>query len=357
MSDTETEVSVDEFTNDNNSITVLSIGDTHITGNCLQECLDLFEQIYKVVEKLKPSVIVHMGDLLNDFGHNKTAPVVEAIDFLKRLSQYTKTYMITGNHEKINNSDFMSKYHPYRGIGNDQLIIVDNVTVAYEKGFKFVFVPYVPPDRYFEALDTKKDEIGNFNTVTGFYSHEEFHGVPMNSIQSIHGAKWLRDYPINISGHIHKRCKPQENIIYVGSSRQTTFAETEDKFISLFTFKKGVKMPDEECIDLQLPKKMTCIVNARDILSWQPPENAIIKLCIEGTSAELKSVAKLDYIKQLKSKNIKIVHNTIGEINTGINAKINKSEIKLPYEQRLVNDIKNKPNQLAWFHKIFSVSK
>jgi hypothetical protein len=243
------------------------------------------------------------------------------------------------------------------GISDDKLKVIDKTTVVTEKGFKLVFVPYVPPERYFEAINTKKDEIGDFNTIDGFISHEEFYGCSMNSVQSIHGTKWPKEYPINISGHIHMRSKPQENIVYVGSSRQTTFAEVEDKYISLFTFRKGQKYPDEKLISLNLPKKMTCRVSAKDVLNWTPPKNAIIKLIVEGTSNEIKAITKLDYIKQLAKKGIKIVYDTYDEIAKGTNDKINKQEIKLPYQQRLVNSIKEKPQLLEWYNYIFNKPK
>jgi len=63
---------------------------------------------------------------------------------------------------------------------------------------------------------------------------------------------------------------------------------------------------------------------------------------------------KLEYIKTLTKKGVKIVYNTIDEINIGTNKKINFQDIKLSYSERLKGLISNSKIETYWFNKIFS---
>ncbi|HLX52983.1 MAG TPA: metallophosphoesterase [Aquella sp.] len=342
------------------SLRVLCIADIHIANNCIKECLNLFDLIYEQVGRTNPDIIVTLGDLLHTFGTIHTVPLTHAIEFLKTLSIKRKVYTLIGNHERLNNTDFLTGYHPFVGISDEELHIIDKVNIVNTNGFKFIFCPYVYPGRFMEALDTKKDKIGDLKSVDAVFAHQEIYSTKMGAVVSTIGDKWDVNNPYLILGHIHDRTQPQNNVNYIGTPRQTTFAEEPNKSISLFTFTKSPGHPggkleiSEERIFLNVPKKMNIRISARDTLAWIPPENAVIKLIVEGTNAEIKSVVKLDYIKQLTKKGIKIVYNTLDEIKVGTTDKLKKDEVRLPFQQRFYNTVKDNPRQLAWYNYIFN---
>ena len=59
-------------------------------------------------------------------------------------------------------------------------------------------------------------------------------GVKMGPQVSTSPDKWLIDWPLAGSGHIHDYHWYQSNYVYIGSTSQQTFAESRDKAIGLF---------------------------------------------------------------------------------------------------------------------------
>ena len=341
------------------SFKVLCIGDPHFRRDNVTESEEMCAKIYQTVDTESPDLIVVMGDVLDSHEHIYTVPLKQATDFLYRLSEIKTTYVLIGNHDRLNNSDFLSEYHPFVGIRHPKLIISSKVIVANIQNFKFVFVPYVPPGRFMEALNTQQENIGDLSTVDCIFAHQEIRGTKMSpTTTSTAGDHWPLNNPYIISGHIHCYSRPQSNVVYCGTPRQVTFGEEEDKSISLFSFDKNTRrFPEERRIDLKLKRRINCRVNCKNVVTWVPPEGCLIKLIIEGTSSEIKAIVKLDYIKRLTKSGIKIVYNTIDEIKQDINKNIGKEEIisrKLPYAERLKTSLQGKPKQLHWFNFIFN---
>ena len=97
-------------------------------------------------------IIVIMGDILDTHEKIHTLPFCRAVNFILELSRLKKTFVLIGNHDRMSNNDFLSDEHPFIGIddNNDNLSIVDKVLVYND----YLFVPYVPPGRFKEALNT-----------------------------------------------------------------------------------------------------------------------------------------------------------------------------------------------------------
>jgi DNA repair exonuclease SbcCD nuclease subunit len=343
---------------------VLCIGDPHFKTGNVKECEAMCNQIYKVIEQHNPDLIVVMGDVLDRHETIHVVPLTNSIKFLKRLSEYKKTYVLIGNHDRPNNNDYLSDFHPFVGIQSDNLILVDKVHVAEINGYKFLFVPYVYPGRFEEAVNTKKSEFGDIKHMNCIFAHQEFYSTKMGSIVSTKGDKWPKDNPFVISGHIHDYTRPQNNVVYVGTPLQHAFGDRDDKTISLFEFKPKllssndsnnlINYPEEIRIDLGLIKRVIHKISCKDIITWVPPENYLIKLIIEGTSSEIKAMQKLDYIKQLNKRGIKIAYVTIDEIKAGATKQIKQEEMRLSYIQRLQQHVKSDPGMNYWFDYLFN---
>jgi hypothetical protein len=222
---------------------------------------------------------------------------------------------------------------------------------------KFVFVPYVPNGRFIEALDTKKEYIGNYSDVTSVFAHQEFYGAKYNGLVSHNGDKIEGIFPTVISGHIHEY-NTFKNVTYVGSSRQIYKKDDPNKTISIFSFKYK-NCIEETRIDLNLRRKIIMESNVINVMNLVFPDNAVIYLMISGNSSEIKALKKNQIFRNLeKNKNLKISYNIIDPdpIDTVYNGKlIDIKNENVSYITRLKNKLGSNPEQLKLFDKIFNL--
>ena len=334
---------------------VLTIGDHHFKTTNVKESLEFCEKIYDLLDKENIDIVVNMGDTLDRHENIHVIPLTNSIKFTKNIIKKKPLYKIIGNHDRPNNNDFLSDNHPFYAMHDTpNLTIVDKVLVEEIKGMKFAFVPYVHPGRLFEALDTNKEtKVDSIKDIKVFFGHQEIYGTNMGVVVSTIGDKWPLNYPHFISGHIHDYVRPQDNVTYVGTPMQHAFGDRDDKTVSIWNIYPD-KAPLERRIDLGLTKRKIVTLKSNEVINWVPPTGYLTKLVIEGSNSEIKAIMKLEYIKTLTKKGVKIVYNTIDEINIGTNKKINFQDIKLSYSERLKGLISNSKIETYWFNKIFS---
>jgi len=342
---------------------VLCIGDPHFKTSNVKECREFCTAIYDLIDKQNPDIIVVMGDTLDRHENIHVVPLTLSINFILKIAEKRKTYLLIGNHDRPNNSDFLSHYHPFVGlIGNPNIVIVSEVITDSVGKYKFLFVPYVYPGRFKEAIKTKLDNISDIDCI---FAHQEFYGTEMGAVISTVGDKWNLNDTYIISGHIHNYCKPQKNILYIGTPMQHNFGDDENKTVSMFTFNVPyvisgkIEYPIENRIDLGLIKKVIFSIKCNELITWIPPTNCLIKLYIEGTSNEIKALSKLDYLKKLVKSGIKVVYTITDADTETINKRksdVSNNELGLKYINRLKKQIINNPGQYYWFNKLFSTT-
>ena len=284
--------------------TILFIGDPHFQISNIQE-VDLFlEKIINLATKKNPDIIVIAGDILHTHERLHTLALNKAYELIDNMRKITKTYVLVGNHDYINNQQFLTDNHWMNGLKEwNNTIIVDNVIKETINNETFIFVPYVPPGRFEEALKTLKDEWINASCI---FAHQEFAGCKMGAIVSIEGDKWDINNPIVVSGHIHSKQQPQKNIYYSGSVMQHAFGESEKNIIAFFSFTKDQYELEE--IDLELPRKKIVYMNVEEIDSYNIPETEDqIKVTLKGDYNEFKAVKKTKKYKNLVDKGVKVV--------------------------------------------------
>ena len=294
----------------------LVIGDPHFKITEMIASCEMGDAIVKIANLEKPDFIVCLGDTLDRHETIHSNPLTAATKWLAELTKIAKVYLLIGNHDRPNNSDFLSDEHPFVAIkwwSQDKICVVDKVVIDLIHDMPFFFVPYVPPGRFEEALQTHPDwnPTGyNRKRWAAGFTHQEFYGIEMApSIFSEKGDRWPPNYPLLINGHIHDRSVPQENIISIGTPRQHAFDESFDKNLSLFTFHPEVSYYSEEKIPLPLPKKIIQHLTVQEFLLWEPPSPLLdhLKLEIHGNRAEIASLRKLDKLKKLRQLGIKVV--------------------------------------------------
>jgi DNA repair exonuclease SbcCD nuclease subunit len=335
-------------------IKVLTIGDPHFKVGNVKESEEMTQKLINLTKETKPTFIVCLGDILHRHETIHVAPLMRAEEMIRLLSEVAPTFVIVGNHDRPNNSNYLTNEHPFNAMKRwNNTYVVDNVVPANIKGYNFIFLPYVPPGRFEDAINTiKNNEDHNpLENVSALFCHQEFFGAKMGAIKSQAGDKWPINNPLVISGHVHDYDRLQSNLIYVGTPMQHAFGDSSDKTVSLFTF-NGDGTWEEERKDLGLIKRVIVYLTPEKINTYEPDSDKLVKIVIRGNEAEIKATMKLDRIKQLKEKGIKISFKTL---HTNDNHDLNHtiSNVKMRYKDRLYSEIKSEPNQTKWFDKLF----
>jgi DNA repair exonuclease SbcCD nuclease subunit len=173
------------------TITFHAIGDVHISDNHLHLSREAMAGSIKLVEKDRDvDFVVVMGDVFDRHDNVKLSHMTLAHKFIKDLSALKPTVVLVGNHDRVNNKDFMSPIHPYMGIKDEpkklyiadrpKLLILRKVVDGVEKHFKILFMPYVEPGRFVEAINRfiedshkldKHKDITRIEDLTMIFAH------------------------------------------------------------------------------------------------------------------------------------------------------------------------------------------
>jgi len=287
--------------------TVLFIGDPHFQVSNILEVDIFIGKINELAIKKKPDIIICAGDLLHNHERLHTIPLNKAYELINKMRTISKTYVLVGNHDYIQNQQFLTNNHWMNGMKEwHNTVIVDKVLIETINDVIFTFVPYVSPGRFQEALNTlDNNKWLNSNCI---FAHQEFFGCKMGSIISTEGDKWPLDYPEIVSGHIHSKQRPQKNVYYSGSALQHAFGESTKNIIAHLTFEPLLKEYKLDEIDLNLPRKKIVYMDVENVNEYVLPETEDdIKITVCGVYEEFKALKKTAKYKKLIKDGIKIV--------------------------------------------------
>jgi predicted phosphodiesterase len=311
----------------------LFIGDVHIKTDNSEEIDILLFEIQRIAKEYTFDYIIVGGDVMHYHERLFTQCLNKSINFLKSLTDISYTYVLVGNHDYINNSEFLTQNHWMNSIKNwKNLKIVDDVIEEKE----FMLCPYVYPGRFIEALETKTKDWGDKKII---FAHQEFKGCKMGAIVSIDGDCWNEDYPYVISGHIHDNQKIGDNIYYPGSPLQHAFGDSDTRVLCLISIDDSDILDNPKIIDiidipLNVPKKRIIkanLSNIKDILNTkenkEQKKQDNIKIKLDVTNEEFKLFKETKEYKEL--------------INKGIKIQINKKKIEKKDEADEKKDVEN----------------
>ena len=333
-------------------VKVLCIGDPHIKVTNMVESEQMLEKLIEITNEKKPDFIVCLGDVLDRHSNIHVSCLMMAEKMVDKLSSLCPFYLLVGNHDRPNNSNFLTNEHPFNAMKKWKNVFVVDVFEKLEiDGKKFLFLPYVAPGRLEEAIQiAMKDKNGggseDIRSYVSIFMHSEIYKCKMGAIVSEQGDKYPLDYPLAISGHIHDYDHLQTNVIYVGTPIQQTYNEAQNKCISLFTFEETWS---QERIDLGLMKKVTVYITPEEVGTYVVPKDKMVKLVVRGSEAAIKTISKVSKIQELKKAGVKVVFKTIQQ-----DIAPNKFTQKMSYAERLQSEISHDPQALAWYNKIFS---
>lgn len=325
---------------------ILVLGDPHFRKDNLSIFIKVCSEILSLIDRENPDLCICLGDTLDTHERIHLRAQTMAINFFKDIAKKCPLVIIIGNHDRENNSDFMSEIHPFVGLeSHPEITIVSKTTEGSLGPFNFIYVPYVYPGRFREALaavgfypesDTaiKSDSLKNPPHL--IFCHQEFRGCNMGSVISSNGDPWGESLPLVIAGHIHDY-QVLPRVIYVGTFMQQTYGESSDKALCLLTLKETSlqKSTDEQgpiitgpdshpCFVtltrinlLSCPIKKTIHLKYPDITFITKENNTLVKVVVHVDSTEVKSMRGSPQFKVL------------GELADKIEIKIEGGKINL----------------------------
>lgn len=383
---------------------ILVVGDPHFKVSNPIETEEMSSKIIEVIKKIIPDAVVVAGDILDRHESIHVKPLQRATAFLYAISQITKLYILVGNHDRPNNSTFLTEEHPFNAFKHwENTKVIDIGECVTINNLKCIMVPYVPAGRFDEALriilqrgvvpgegetleekslissipapeeqppevqklltlsttlgelqidDVERNELDRKLTeYNAIFAHQEFYGVQMGAIKSEIGDKWASHRPFVVSGHIHDYEKLSDNIIYTGTPIQHAFGDKEHKTISLYTWSSPMqKIPDEERIDLHVTKKIIVRLQWFELNNYIPPAEHQIKIIIIGTTSEIKAALESHNYKILIKKGVKIATKIIDDTSITKPVQNTNYEIKT-YYQRFYETVANSQDsqlQAVW---------
>jgi len=284
---------------------IVAIGDTHFKVDNMNIVDKLIEEIVSKLTLLKPDLIVLLGDILHDHERLHTLALNRALDFINKLRNISKVFVLVGNHDMINHDQFLSDQHWMNALKQwDNVCIVDKVEhlECSDINANFLFCPYVAPGRFQEALETHEFDWRESDII---FAHQEFKGCKMGAIISEDGDEWDIDDPFVISGHIHSKQSPQDNIMYPGSSMQVAYGESNENIILIVDYNDGEIELTEQI--LNIPRKRIVYIDTDSFDQYEPPTTEDeIKITIKGKYTDFKAIKKTSKYKKLVKLGFKI---------------------------------------------------
>jgi len=193
-------------------LNILCVGDIHIQTSNISNIKIFTEKLYEYI-KMNDDIIdlvILMGDILHTHERLHTIPFNIANDLFDKLSKLKPLHVLVGNHDYINNSQFLSENHWMNCFKNkNNITIIDNVIFFSKNNIDIVLCPFVSDGRLIEALNTLKKDWKKSDCIFG---HQLIDGVKMGAIVAENIEKWESTYPFLISGHIHDKQKINNNV-------------------------------------------------------------------------------------------------------------------------------------------------
>lgn len=279
---------------------ILFIGDPHIKNENHEEVDILISQLKMVCEREKFDRIVIAGDLMHYHERLFTQSLNKSLDFVKILATYAPTDILVGNHDMINNQQFLTSNHWLNVFNHQNVFVIDTPTLRKKDDFTFLLCPYVYPGRFLEAIERV-----DWKSANVIFAHQEFKGCKMGAIVSKEGDTWDEKSPQVVSGHIHDNQRPQSNIYYPGSPLQHAFGDKETRVVCCI--ENGV-ITD---IPLDVPKKQIISTTLSNLSVSSLPTSSTLKLKIKATPEEFKLFKQTKDYKTCIEKGIKIQLNVI----------------------------------------------
>lgn len=304
---------------------IAHISDVHIRLKDRHEEYDeVFENLYDILKKKKPDLIVLTGDIVHSKITMSPELIQKLVIFFDNLQSISPVVMIPGNHDlNVRNKDRLDALTPIVDMVNDTPYenIDHGITYLKETGlFEYndnlvfgVWSQVDGKDLILKAKNKKKDKI-----YIGLY-HGAVVGCELDTKyilrEGFATTQTFNNFDYVMLGDIHKAQVLDDNgrIRYAGSLIQQNFGEDLDKGFLLWDIKdednfdvEFVKIPNDWCYytirisDEKLPKLEDLTKNTRLRVIWDIDEAQISKSTVNSVSAMIREAynpysIKLDF--------------------------------------------------------------
>jgi DNA repair exonuclease SbcCD nuclease subunit len=299
---------------------IFVVGDIHFQKDAFVQGEELIEKMIEVAKDASPSMIVLLGDILDNHETVRNSQYKQAERLIDELRVIAPVYVLIGNHDLINQSQFLTDAHFFGPFKKwEGVTIVDiplGVTLrSGDRDLSIVMCPYVPPGRFVEALNTlfEYEEPIDWQLADCIFGHQEIKGVTYNGRESGKGDVWDEDYPPLILGHIHEPCHLSQNVWYVGSARQVASNETPDKRVWNITFDEEGIQHDEIDLGLKARKEIEIAYENVKSFDFGLVDRYHVKLKIRGTREQFKLFRKSQLHARLVHRGVKIAFDPVIE--------------------------------------------
>lgn len=342
-------------------VLVVAVGDLHFKKDNSVLTDLVIHKIIEQLEKIRPDIVVLLGDILDTHEKIDMKTQNRAIRFIKQIAamksnsdEGVQVIITIGNHERPDSTTFCTEDSSFYGLkGFPGIHIADRVldmkwqqTEGQKEATRFIFAPYVAPGMFHELLDTLDEKVMSQNKPACIFCHQEFRNAAMGAYKSKLGDEWPESNPLIISGHIHTFQQLQPNIIYAGTPYQQSFSDDGKKGILICEFASG-KTPSINFLELEIRKKRTFKLKPSEINSFVPPPNCDIKIDIVGNSSEIKALNTTGIITTMRSKGIHVSLGTEKSINPA------NPENK-PFKSLLLDMIREDADAIIVFNELFA---
>lgn len=355
---------------------ILIFGDLHFKVDNIIQMKHYIEKIKYWLEQNAPppDIFILLGDILHYHERLHTNALNQFDKMLSALCTFGKPIIIlVGNHDMINHKQYLSNHHWMNILKHiPNIYIIDHTQSFTIQNFTFVCCPYVPNGSFKQAIqDILIQWVYNENTfeiisqdiknVDIYFAHQEFKGCSMGFISSETGDEWELNMPFVLSGHIHQKQQPQQNIVYVGSAIQDGPFGGEYGIVSELCIHENTIRNNTSYViqydsiqlhsyiqlkyyKLSIPQHIIKSYNIQEItentihqlvkLKQQTDLCETLKINIKSSIEEFKAFKKSIMFQTLQTNNIYITLKPI-EISTSILDK----EIEIPYFLKELEDI------------------
>lgn len=285
-----------------NNTKILVIGDLHFHEGDLILPKLFTSKVLKLLAKGQYHCTVLLGDVFHKFKTVDQPALAAVTELFKAITSYCPLFVLVGNHDYINGSQFLTDNHTLQPFAMwKDIKIIDKPTKIKMPNCRLLLVPYVPKDRFLEALE----EVKGWESVDMIFAHQEFKGCQMGGHISVDGDAWSEKFPPVISGHSHTKHKVGSNIIYPGMPYDLGYGETDKKYVAELIFDNDVYKINY--IDTELPRKRLVRLPIDKAREWYPEGNDFYKLKVLSTKEEYSSFSNSSHAKDLRMAGVKII--------------------------------------------------
>lgn len=201
------------------AVEILVIGDPHFKKNNSFDT-DAFVNAMRLVLAMRAwEAIIVLGDCLHTFSTVQTPVLCRLNEFIQLLTEHTHcVYLMMGNHDLVNNQAYLSNIHAYNAYKKwPKVVVVDSLLETTIGQARFAMAPYVPPGRFFEAIESVDLSATHVMCAHGEFAQVQFEHGQRSSSSDV----WPKNTPcLLLNGHIHMHQVVQPNFVCVGAPYQ-----------------------------------------------------------------------------------------------------------------------------------------